>query len=161
MRVVFLSDVDGVAYAGDVKNVADGYARNFLLPRGLAAAATANYLQQAESRARKIAAEQEKIDAAAREVATKIEAAPLVIEARVGEQGRLYGSVTATDIAERLAELTGHAIEHRHVHLGQPIKEIGRFEMNVVLSRNVRASVTVDVAADAESQAAEAAATQE
>ena len=157
MRVVFLDDVEGVAYAGNIKNVADGFARNFLLPRGLAAAATTAYVQQAEAKARKLAAEQEKVDTGAREVVEKIEAAPIVIEAKVGEQGRLYGSVTASDIAEELTKLSGGEFEHRQVHLGQTIKEIGRYEMNVVLTRNVRAKITVDVTPDAESREIEAA----
>jgi large subunit ribosomal protein L9 len=158
MRVVFLDDVDGVAQAGEIKNVADGYARNYLLPRKLAAAATTSYVQQAEAKARKLAIEQEKVDTAARAVATRLEAAPVVIEARVGELGRLYGSVTANDIAERLSELAGGPIEHRQVHLGQTLKEIGSYEMNVALTRNVRARITVDVTPDAESREIEAAA---
>jgi len=89
MRVVFLDDVEGVARAGEIKNVADGYARNFLLPRGLAAAATAAYVQRADARARALAREQEKLDDEARAIAAKLSATPIVLRARVGEQGRL------------------------------------------------------------------------
>jgi large subunit ribosomal protein L9 len=145
MRVVFLDDVDGVARAGEIKNVADGYARNFLLPRKLAAAATSATVQQAEARARAIAAEQEKEDEAARGVAEKLGASPLVLAAKVGEQGRLYGSITASDIADALSARAGATIEHRQVQLEAPIKEVGPQEIAVSLTRNVRATITVDV----------------
>lgn len=148
MKVVFLDDVEGVARAGEVKTVADGYARNFLLPRKLAAAATASTLQQAESRAKAIMREQEKIDAAAQLVAAKIGAAPIVMIAKVGEQGRLFGSVTASDIAEKINAMSGSTVEHRQVQLESPIKEIGSFEVSVNLSRNVHATVMVEVQAE-------------
>ena len=149
MRVVFLNDVEGVARAGEIKNVADGYARNFLLPRGLAATATAGRVQQADSRARAIAIEQERVDDAARQVAEKLAATPLVMQARVGEQGRLYGSITASDIAEALSKRAGNEIEHRQVLLDQPIKEAGSQEVSVSLTRNVRAQVTIEVQPEA------------
>jgi large subunit ribosomal protein L9 len=145
MRVVFLDDVEGVARAGEIKNVADGYARNFLLPRKLAAAATAATMQQAEARARTIAKEQEKADEAARAVVAKLGSAPLVLTAKAGEQGRLFGSVTASDIADEIKKRTGSAVEHRQVLLEQPLKEVGTFEVAVTLTRNVRAEVTVEV----------------
>jgi large subunit ribosomal protein L9 len=146
MRVVFLDDVDGVARAGEIKNVADGYARNFLLPRKLAAAATTATVQQAEKRAKAIAQEQEKLDSAARAVAEQLQASPIVVTARVGEQGRLFGSVTASDIAEAVSARSGGQVDHRQVILEAPLKEVGSYEVPVNLTRNVRAQVTVEVA---------------
>lgn len=148
MRVVFLDDVDGVAHAGEIKNVADGYARNYLLPRKLAAAATASTMQQAESRAKKLAVEQEKTDDGARAIAEKLSGEPFVLKAKVGPEGRLFGSITASDIAEAV-NARGGAVEHRQVQLAQPIKEVGTYEVGVNLTRNVRAQVTVEVASDA------------
>lgn len=148
MRVVFLDDVEGVARAGEIKNVADGYARNYLLPRRLAAAATPTMVQQAEKRAKVIAAAQERADEAARAAAAKLAEAPLVFRARAGEQGRLFGSVTASDIAEAAAARAGLEVEHRQVLLEAPIKELGTFEVTVALTRNVRAPVTVQVEAE-------------
>jgi large subunit ribosomal protein L9 len=145
MKVVFLDDVEGVARAGEVKQVADGYARNFLLPRKLAAAATTATLQQAEAKAKAIAKEQEKVDDAARVVADKISASPVKITAKVGEEGRLFGSVTATNIADEIKKLTGTSLEHRQVLLDAPIKEVGTSQVFITLSRNVRAEVTVEV----------------
>jgi large subunit ribosomal protein L9 len=148
MRVVFLDDVDGIARAGEIKNVADGYARNFLLPRKLAATANAATVQQAEARAKAIAKEEEKRDDAARAVADQLSASPVVISARVGEQGRLFGSVTATDIAQAVNARAGTKVEHRQVVLDAPIKEVGTYEVPVTLTRNVRATVNVEVTAE-------------
>ena len=148
MRVVFLNDVDGIARAGEIKNVADGYARNFLLPRKLAAAATISTVQQAEARAKAIAKEQDKLDEAATAVANKLSASPVVIKARVGEAGRLFGSVTSSDIAEAINALSGSSVEHRQVVLDAPIKEVGTYEVPVTLTRNVRATVNIEVAAE-------------
>lgn len=153
MRVVFLDDVDGVARAGEIKNVADGYARNFLLPRKLAAAATTSTMQQADKRSRALAREQDKLDEAAQAVAVKLGASPLVIAAKVGELGRLFGSVTASDIAEAVSARAGSTLEHRQVALTTPIKEIGTYEVSVILTRNVKAQLTVQVKSDAEEEA--------
>jgi large subunit ribosomal protein L9 len=148
MRVVFLNDVEGVARAGEIKNVADGYARNFLLPRRLAAAATAATLQQAEARARQLAREQEKADDAAHTVAELLGGSPLIFKERAGSEGRLFGSVTASDIAERISSLAGSHVDHRQVVLEAPIKELGSYEVPVTLTRNVRATVNVEVEAE-------------
>ena len=147
MRVVFLDDVEGVARAGDIKNVAAGYARNYLLPRRLAAAATAATVQKAEAEARRLVREQEKLDETGRQLAAIIEGASITIRARVGEQGRLYGSVTAADIADELTKLAGTEVEVRQVLLGAPLKDLGAHEVTIALSRNVRPQVTIEVAA--------------
>lgn len=145
MRVVFLDNVDGVARAGEIKNVADGYARNYLIPRNLATAATPAEVQRAEARARRIAAEEARVDAEAQNVANLINEKVITIPARAGEQGRLFGSVTAGDIAEELSKLAKAEIEHRQVQLDAPIKEIGARELTVAFTRNVKAQFTVDV----------------
>ena len=148
MRVVFLNDVEGSGRAGEIKEVANGFARNYLLPRKLAAAANNKTVQQAESRAKAIAKEQEKLDTAAQSVADQLGSTPVVISARVGDQGRLFGSVTSTDIAEAINARSGSRLEHRQVVLEAPIKEVGSYEVPVNLTRNVRASVTVEVTAE-------------
>jgi large subunit ribosomal protein L9 len=147
MRVVFLNDVEGQARAGEIKNVADGYARNFLLPRKLAAVANSSTVQQAESRARALAKEQEKVDEAARGIAAQLSGSPVVIAERAGSEGRLFGSVTASDIAEAVNARSGSKLDHRQVALAAPIKEVGTYEVEVTLSRNVKATVSVDVQA--------------
>ena len=145
MRVVFLDDVENVARAGEIKEVKDGYARNFLLPRKLAAAANAATVQQAEAKARALAREQEKLDETARALVDKLAGATIVIRARAGSEGRLFGSVTASDIAGELSQRGAGIIEHRQIALAQPIKEIGRYEIDVSLTRNVKAQIAVEV----------------
>ena len=146
MRVVFLNDVEGAGRAGEIKNVADGFARNFLLPRKLAAAATAAEVKRAESIARKLAFEEAKRDDSARTIAELLGDAIITFTARAGDQGRLYGSITASDIAEELSRISGEDIDHRKIDLDAPIKEVGSHEVGVTLSRNVKARVTVEVA---------------
>jgi len=146
MRVVFLEEVEGTARTGDVKNVADGFARNFLLPRKLAAPATDHYITIAQAKAGKEARRQERLDDEARErLLPTVDGKSLTIEVRVGEQGKLFGSVTARDIAELLHDATRIELEHRQVELREPIRELGAHEVTVKLTRNVLATITVNV----------------
>ena len=146
MKVVFLEEVEGTAHPGEVKNVANGFARNYLLPRRLAAPATAHYLNIAEAQAEKDARRQTRLDEEARQyVLPKVDGQAIVIEARVGEQGKLFGSITTRDIAEALQVATGVEVEHRHVELRAPIRDLGSREVEVRLTRNVRAKIAVNV----------------
>jgi large subunit ribosomal protein L9 len=147
MKVVFLEEVEGTARTGDVKNVADGFARNYLLPRRLAAPATDHYITIAQAKAGKEARRQEKVDDEARErVLPKVDGKSVEIEVRVGEQGKLFGSVTARDIAEALQAATRVELEHRQVDLKEPIRELGAHDVTIKVTRNVLATVTVTVA---------------
>ncbi len=146
MKVVFLEDVEGKARVGEVKEVADGYARNYLFPRKLAAPATPHYISMARAKAEREARRQAKLDQEAREkVLPKVEGKALRIPVRVGEQGKLFGAVTSTDIAEALQAATGVALDHRQVELPQPIREVGTFQVSLRLTRNVSVQVTVEV----------------
>ncbi len=146
MRVVFMEEVEGTARVGEVKNVADGFARNYLLPRRLAAPATDHYITIAAARAEKEMHRQTKLDEEAREhLVPKMEGQSVTIEVRVGEQGKLFGSVTSRDIAEALQQATNVELEHKQVDLRQPIREVGSHEVMVKLTRNVLVPVTVVV----------------
>jgi large subunit ribosomal protein L9 len=146
MKVVFLEEVEGTARTGDVKNVADGFARNFLLPRQLAAPATDHYIAIAQAKAGKEARRQERLDEEARQhVLPKVEGQSVTIEVRVGEQDKLFGSVTGRDIAEKLQEATKVELDHKQIDLKQPIREVGSHQVTVKLTRNVHATVTVNV----------------
>jgi large subunit ribosomal protein L9 len=146
MKVVFMEEVEGTARVGEIKNVADGFARNYLLPRRLAAPATDHYIAIAESRAEKEARRQTRLDEEATTyLLPKMEGASVTIDVRVGEQGKLFGSVTGRDIAAALQETTGVELEHRQVDLRQPIRELGSHEVTVKLTRNVGVQVVVDV----------------
>lgn len=173
MKVVFLEEVEGTALAGDVKNVADGFARNFLLPRKLAAPATEHYIAIASAKATKYARRQDRLDEEARErVLPLVEGKSVTIEARVGEQDKMFGSVTTRDIAEALQAETKVELEHKQVDLRQPLREVGTHEVPIKLTRNVIATVTVNVTklggeeedeaeAEAEATADEGAATED
>jgi large subunit ribosomal protein L9 len=146
MKVVFLEEVEGTASPGDVKNVADGFARNYLLPRKLAAPANEHYLAIAQAKATKHAKKQDRLDEEARaHLLPKVDGATLDLEVRVGEQGKLFGSVSARDIAEALQEQTGIEVAHQQVLLGQAIRETGSEEVKVRLTKNVIATITVNV----------------
>ncbi len=166
MKVVFMEEVEGTAHVGEVKNVADGFARNYLLPRRLAAPATDHFITIAQARAEKEARRQVRLDEeATKYLLPKVEGKAVTIEVRVGEQGKLFGSVTARDIAEALQAATGIELEHRQVDLREPIRDLGTYEVAVKLTRSVHTPVTVNVeplgglpAAAAPAEAPEAAA---
>ncbi len=151
MKVVFLESVEGTALVGEVKEVKNGFARNYLLPRGLAAPAVEPHLQRAEARARREAKQQETFDRDASAVAERLDGARISFTARVGEQGKLYGSVTSVHIAEEVAKLLEQEeFDHRKVLLSEAIKEVGVQPVRLRLTRNVEATVEVEVLAEGE-----------
>ena len=147
MKVVFLKDVEGSGKVGEIKNVADGFARNFLLPRGLAAPATATAIKKGEAAAAAEARRQAQLDEQAQTLADKL-AAGVTITAKAGRKGRLFGSVTQADIAQEIANILGQEIDRHQVLLAEPIKEVGIHEVALQLTRNVRPNVLVEVVAE-------------
>lgn len=146
MKVVFLEDVEGTAQVGDIKDVKNGFARNYLLPRGLAGPAVEPYLQRATARAVREEKLQGQLDKDASGLAERIEGTRITIMARVGEQGKLYGSVTSVHIAEEVAKLIGgEEFDHRKVLLPEAIKEVGVQPVRLRLTRNVEAAIEVEV----------------
>ncbi len=152
MKVVFFEDVEGTAMVGDVKDVKNGFARNFLLPRGLAGPTTKDNLQHANALAEKEARRQAKLDEEARKYVDRLEGYTVSFEARVGETGRLFGSVTNRDIAEKLTASTGVEVEPRIVLLPEPLRELGTFPVTVKFTRNVTVEVNVEVGPDEDSK---------
>ena len=147
MKVVFLKDVEGSGKVGEIKNVADGFARNFLLPRGLAAPATATAIKKGEAAAAAEARRQAQLDEQAQTLADKL-AAGVTITAKAGRKGRLFGSVTQADIAQEIANILGQEIDRHQVLLAEPIKEVGIHEVALQLTRNVRPNVLVEVVSE-------------
>ncbi len=145
MKVVFLETVEGSGTMGEVKDVARGYARNYLLPRGFAAPATPTLLRRAEELARIEEERQRDQDEHAHEQVGKLDEVTLVMTARVGEQGRLYGSVTSVDIAEKAGEILGEELDRRRVLLPEVIRSVGLYTVPIRLSRNVIPEVRVAV----------------
>ena len=125
MKVVFLEEVFGTAVPGEVKEVKNGFARNYLLPRGLAVPATKSAMQQADALSKKEEKRQAQLDSDAQKLIEKLEGQQITITARVGEQGRLYGSVTSADIAAKLATVFDGEFDRRRVLLPAPIREVG------------------------------------
>jgi len=147
MKVLFKKDVPDVAKAGQVKDVADGYARNYLIPRGLAVAATSNALKQVadlQAVAARHAAEEEQV---ARELKDRLEAQPIVIEAKAGSQGRLYGSVTTADVAGAIQRQVGASVDRRELEIADPVRQVGSYQVAARLHRAVTATVTIEVRA--------------
>ena len=153
MKVVFFEDVEGTAQVGQVKVVKNGFARNFLLPRGLAGATTAPNLQRANSLAEKEARRQAKLDSQAVVQQERLQDYTVTFEARVGETGRLYGSVTSRDIAQKVQETSGIEIDSRTVLLPEPIRELGSQTVVIKFTRNVSVSINVLVEPDEASKA--------
>ena len=152
MKVVFFEDVEGTAQVGDVKDVKNGFARNFLLPRGLAGPTTKDNVAHAGALAQKEARRQEKLDTEARKQTGRLEDYTITLEARVGESGRLFGAITNRDIAEKLSSSSGLQIDPHIVLLAEPIRELGARPVTVKFTRNVSVEVTVDVVPDEESK---------
>lgn len=161
MKVVFLENVEGTAQVGEVKEVKNGFARNYLLPRGLAAPAVEPYLRRAAVRAAREAKRQEELDRSATALAERLEGTRISIPARVGEQGKLYGSVTGVHIAAEVARLIGEEeFDHRKVLLPEAIKEVGVQPVRLRLTRNVEAAIEVEVYAEGEESGAATEATE-
>lgn len=146
MRIVLRQDVDNVGKKGDLVDVADGYARNYLVPRGLAITATKGAVTQAESmrRAREVreARELETVEA----VAGRLRGQSVRVSARAGEGGKLFGSVTASDIADAVQAQLALDLDRRKLELPEPIKELGSHEVSLHLHEGVEATFTVVVA---------------
>lgn len=145
MKVLLLQDVEHLGKAGEIKDVSGGFGRNYLLPKGFAVLATKSQIKQAEER---LAAQRRKAEAARKEaetLAAKLAELTLTFVVKVGEQERLYGSVTNADIAAKLREVAGIAIDRRKIALEDPIKRTGEYEVPVELASGVSATLKVVV----------------
>jgi len=150
MEILLKQDVDNLGRAGDIVQVKDGYARNFLIPRGLAMPATKGLRKQA--RQIKEAAERRRLRelATARDLADRISKTTLVFQARAGESGRLYGSITSAMIADRLSEEVGQEIDRRRIRLEHTLRELGEHEVTIHLAQEIDATFKVIVEAEGE-----------
>jgi large subunit ribosomal protein L9 len=148
MKVILREDIHNLGKSGEVVTVKDGFGRNYLLPRKMAVLANEQNVRQLEHEKGVIDARQAKLKGSAMEQAKKLEAVQVNIKRKVGEQDKLYGSVTALDIAEALAA-NGLKVDRRHIHLPEPIKAVGSFDVEIRLHRDVTAKIKVEVAAEA------------
>jgi large subunit ribosomal protein L9 len=150
MKIILLQDVDGLGKAGDLKDVADGYARNYLLRRHLAAGATptllANHKQHIAAQQRRV----EKLSDEHRQLAERLAQVTLTFKARVGRQGRLYGSITSQDIAAGLRSAEGLTVDRRSIELSSPIRALGNYPISIKIAPKLEPKITVNVVDEAE-----------
>jgi len=144
MKVIFLKDVKGQGKKGEVKTVSDGYARNYLIPRGLAVEATESNLKTLEAQKRSEAKRKAQELAEAKALAEKLEKTTVTIAAKAGEGGRLFGAVTSKQIAEALAK-QGLAVDKKKILLDEPIRALGTVRVPVKLHPDVTVQLAVTV----------------
>ena len=147
MKIILQKPVETLGQPGEIVEVANGYARNYLFPRGLAMPATKGAVKHAERL--KVQAQQraQKGREEAEAVAGRLARAPVRMPAQAGEDGKLFGSITAHHIADAVEEQLGEKIDHREVRLAEPIRSLGAHTVSVHLHPEVDASVTLDVVA--------------
>jgi len=142
MKVIFLQDVPNVAQAGQVKEVADGYARNYLIPRKLAALAQPQAVSQIETRAKKM---EVRLTTEMKDLASHIEGKEVSLKAKAGAKDKLYGSITSADIAAELQNVTGLEIDKRKIELAEPIRQLGSYEIALKLGKDITPKIKVTV----------------
>jgi large subunit ribosomal protein L9 len=147
VEVILKTDIRDLGQAGDLVDVKPGYARNYLIPQGFASLATPGARARYEEEQRHLARSEERAKSSAVELATELEGMSLTFTAKAGDEGRLYGSVTTTDIAEALAK-KGLDVDKRIIHLEEPIKELGVFAVPIRLHAEVEPEVKVWVVAE-------------
>jgi len=145
MRIILVEDVNGLGHKGDVVDVADGYARNFLVPRSKAVKATDGSMKEADRLQKIRGQELERARQAASGVAEALEGARVVVAARSADEGKLFGSIGVKDVAAAIKKFTGVDVEHIHIALPTPIKEIGLHEITVRPHQEVEFQLTLDV----------------
>lgn len=148
MQVILRKDVQNLGEAGDMVNVKDGYARNFLLPQNVAEIATEGAVKNREQNLARIKAKQEKLHKEALEVAEKIEKfAELKLSAKAGESGKLFGTITTKKLAEELLAQSGIEVDRKNVSLNAPINKVGEYTMLIKLTSKVKTELKVLVSA--------------
>jgi large subunit ribosomal protein L9 len=148
VKVIFVEDVPDVAMAGETKEVADGYGRNYLLPKKLAVLANSAASNVLEAQMKMVLVKRAHAAAEMAEIASTIDGAEITIKAKVGESGRLYGSITPADISEELNRSTGQIVDKRKVVLDEPIRHLGNYDVAVAFSHDITASIKVFVEAE-------------
>lgn len=145
MRVVLKKEVQGLGRPGDVKDVADGYAQNFLLPRGLASEASAGELKRVAQERATATAKRDRAHAEAEALAKRISATTLVFKLKAGDQGKTFGSVTNRDVAEALRRDAMIEVDRTKIHLEEPLRSLGVHQVEVRLLADVRAKLAVAI----------------
>ncbi len=145
MQVIFLEDIPNVARTGDIKDVKKGYAKNYLLPNGLATLATSQELSRIEAIRRVGRDKSAKVMGDAEALAQMVEGTNVVVKVRSGPNGRLYGAVTSTIVAQEISSILEKEFDRRNILLDEPIHELGSFEVKVRVHPELTASINVIV----------------
>mgnify|MGYP001289418540 FL=1 len=148
MKVILLEDVKKLGKVGDVVEVSDGYARNFLIPRGLGEQADKGKIRALQEKAKVEERRQEKERQEATAIAESLEARAITIKVKTGEQGRLYGSITSMDIANAIEKEFGVSVDKKKVEISEPIKALGSYSVSVRLFPGIITSMKVNVVSD-------------
>ncbi len=148
MKVILLEDVKKLGKAGDVVEVSDGYARNYLIPRGLAEQADKGKIRALQEKARVEERRQEKEREEAMAIAESLKERAITVKVKTGEQGRLYGSITSMDIADAIEKEFGVSVDKKKVEISEPIKALGSYSVSVRLFPGIISNVKVNVVAD-------------
>jgi len=146
IKVLLTQDVATLGKAGEVKRVARGYARNYLFPRGMAMPPTEGAMRHVEIMSKANVKRNERQSADARALAERMNATALEFKAKVGEQGRLFGSITSQDIADALQQKLGVEVDRRKIELAEPLRQVGEHQVSVRLHGDVNAIVNVNIA---------------
>jgi len=145
MKVIFLQDVPGVARPGDVKNISDGYARNYLIPKKLALPATSSSLSFIESQRKMVANKLAREEAQTVETGNVMDGKEITIKARMGAEGRLHGAITTADISAEISKVMGITVDKRKIELAEPIHNIGNYEVTIKLGKDVNPKIKLSV----------------
>jgi len=150
VKVVFLEDVANKGKAGETKEIADGYARNFLIPHKLAVLANSQSANIVAAQLKKLAHRRAQTEAEMAELAKQLEGQEITLKAKSGEKEKLYGSITSTDIADELLRSTGLTIDKRKIELEEPIRELGSYEITIKLTADVVPKIKLTVVKEEE-----------
>jgi large subunit ribosomal protein L9 len=148
MKVVFMEDVPNVGKAGQIKEVADGYGKNFLIPHKLAMPAKAGDIKNVEAQIKARARVAAKTDAEMKALAAELEGKEINIKAKIGQQGRLYGSITSADIAVGLESALKVNVDKRKIELAEPIRAAGTYEVPIKLGKDISTKIKVTVVSE-------------
>ena len=148
MKIVLRDDVENVGRKGDLIEVTDGFARNYLVPRGLAMKATKGVVRQADAMRRSREAREARDRDSAQALADQLTGRRIALRARAGEGGRLFGSITSADVVDAVRKQTGVELDRRKTQLAEPLKELGAVDVPVKLHPDVEVTLTVDVVAE-------------
>ena len=145
MKVIFLQDVSSVAQAGDIKEVADGYGRNFLIPKKLALLVNSPATSLIKRQLKIKADSQEQTETDAIKLAEQLAGKEIILKARAGAKDRLHGSITSTDIASELQNATGLVVDKRKIELDEPIRQLGSYEITIKLAKDITPQIKITV----------------